>query len=140
MPNTPTNEPRALILLAEDDTDSREMYAVALALDGFQTVEAADGAQALARIAERVPDVVVTDLSLPGMDGLELCARLKGDARTQHVPILALTGSALEEQVQRAQRAGCARVLIKPFPPDLLGREIAQVLAAAGLTRPPARS
>jgi CheY-like chemotaxis protein len=134
------NEPRTLVLLAEDDPDCREMYAVALALDGFQTLEAADGAQALARIAERVPDVVVTDLTLPGMNGLELCARLKSDARTQHVPIVALTGSALEEQVQRARRAGCARVLIKPFPPDLLGREIAQVLAAAGIMRPPARS
>ena len=134
------NEPRTLVLLAEDDPDSREMYAVALALDGFQTIEAANGTEALARIAERVPDVVVTDLNLPGMNGLELCARLKGDARTQHVPIVALTGAALEEQVQRAQRAGCARVLIKPFPPDLLGREIAQVLAAAGVMRPPARS
>jgi CheY-like chemotaxis protein len=139
-PNTPMNEPRALVLLAEDDADSREMYAVALALDGFQTVEAADGAQALARIAERVPDVIVTDLHLPRVDGLELCERLKSDVRTQHVPIVALTGAALEEQVQRAHRAGCARVLIKPFPPDLLGSELAQVLAIAGITRPSARS
>jgi two-component system, cell cycle response regulator DivK len=136
------DKPRPLILLAEDDEDSREMYAVSLALEGFETLEAADGAQALTRIAERVPDVVVTDLNLPGMDGLELCARLKADRRTERVPIVALTGSALEEDVERAQRAGCARVLIKPFPPDQLGREIAQVLAAVppAITPPPARS
>ena len=134
--------PRPTVLIAEDDADSRELYALALGFDGFETIEVADGRQALARIAERVPDVVLTDLNLPGVDGVELCARLKGDARTRQVPVVVLTGAALEEQVQRAHDAGCARVLIKPFPPDLLGREIAQVLEAIPptLMRRPARS
>jgi two-component system cell cycle response regulator DivK len=136
------DERRLVVLLAEDDDDSREMYALALELDGFETVEASNGAQALACVAERLPDVVVTDLHLPIVGGLELCERLKADVRTRDVPIIALTGSALDEQIERAQRAGCARVLIKPFAPDQLGRELAQVLAPtrSGVTAPPARS
>jgi two-component system cell cycle response regulator DivK len=130
-----------LVLLAEDDRDSREMYVVALELSGFRTAQADSGPQALDRIADLAPDIVVTDLHLPGLDGYELCARLKQNPRTRAIPIVALTGSALSDDVERAQRAGCARVLIKPFPPDLLGREIVQVLLAAGsLRRLPARS
>ena len=121
-----------LVLLAEDDHDSREMYVFALELAGFRTAQAGTGAEALARAAELAPDVIVTDLNLPGVDGYQLCARLKADPRTAHTPLLALTGSSLSEDVERARAAGCMRVLVKPFPPDHLGREITDALAASG--------
>lgn len=120
-----------LVLLAEDDHDSREMYVFALELAGFRTCQAASGEEALARAAELAPDVIVTDLNLPGVDGYELCERLKADPSTAHTQLLALTGSSLDEDVTRARAAGCTRVLIKPFPPDHLGREISEVLAAS---------
>lgn len=125
-----------LVLLAEDDRDSREMYALALELEGFRTAQADSGAQALARVAELSPDVVVTDLNLPDVDGYQLCERLKGNPRTSRTPVLALTGCAVADELERARRAGCARVLVKPFPPDHLGREISSVLSAA-VSRPP---
>jgi CheY-like chemotaxis protein len=129
-------EPRSdispLVLLAEDDVDSREMYAFALDLAGFRTVQAANGEEALERLAATRPDIVVTDLSLPRVDGFELCQRLKADPATSHVPVLVLTGSSRGEDVDRAHAAGCARVLVKPFAPDHLAREISDVLAASG--------
>lgn len=126
-----------LVLLAEDDRDSREMYALALELEGFRTAQAESGPEALDRVAELAPDVVVTDLNLPGVDGFELCARLKGNPSTSRTPILALTGCSLGDELERAQRVGCARVLVKPFPPDHLGREISRVLSLAA--SPPVR-
>lgn len=137
----PSNDLSPLVLLAEDDRDSREMYALALEMAGFRIVQADSGRQALARVAEAAPDVVVTDLNLPDVDGYELCERLKGDPRTSHMPVVFLTGASFGDELDRAKRAGCARVLIKPFPPDHLGRELTQVLAAAGsVRRPPAQS
>ena len=136
--NVPSNDLSPLVLLAEDDRDSREMYALALELAGFRIVQADSGRQALARVAEVTPDVVVTDLNLPDVDGYELCERLKGDPRTSHMPVVFLTGASFSDELDRAQRVGCARVLIKPFPPDHLGRELTQVLAAAGSVRRPA--
>jgi CheY-like chemotaxis protein len=130
-----------LVLLAEDDRDSREMYALALELAGFRIVQADTGTQALARVAEESPDVVVTDLNLPDVDGYELCQRWKRDPRTSQIPVVLLTGASFDDELDRARRAGCARVLIKPFPPDHLGRELTEVLAAAGsVRRPPAQS
>ena len=126
-----------LVLLAEDDRDSREMYVLALELAGFRTAQADSGSEALKRVTELSPDVVVTDLNLPGVDGYELCARLKGDPRTSRTPVVALTGCSFADELDRAHRAGCARVLVKPFPPDHLGPELAQVLAAAGSVRRP---
>jgi CheY-like chemotaxis protein len=121
-----------LVLLAEDDHDSREMYVFALELAGFRTAQAANGREALVRAAELSPDVIVTDLNLPGVDGYELCERLKADPATAQTLLLALTGSSLTEDVERARAAGCIRVLVKPFPPDHLGREISEALAASG--------
>jgi CheY-like chemotaxis protein len=130
-----------LVLLAEDDRDSREMYALALEMAGFRTVQADTGPAALARAVDSAPDVVVTDLNLPGVDGYELCARLKGDPRTSATPVVFLTGRSYGDELDRARQVGCARVLIKPFPPDHLAPELARVLAAAGgVRRPAARS
>ncbi|HXE80481.1 MAG TPA: response regulator [Vicinamibacterales bacterium] len=124
-------ESNPLVLLAEDDHDSREMYVFALELAGFRTAQAASGEEALARAIELSPDVIVTDLNLPGVDGYELCERLKSDPATARAQLLALTGSSLAEDAERARAAGCARVLVKPFPPDHLGEEITRVLTAA---------
>jgi CheY-like chemotaxis protein len=128
----PGDGKRPLVLLAEDDRDSREMYALALELAGFRTAQAENGAEALNQVARLSPDVIVTDLNLPGVDGYELCARLKGDPRTQGVPVLALTGRSLATDVERARQAGCVRVLVKPFAPDELGPEIRKVLTSSG--------
>lgn len=115
----PRAEATPTVLLVEDDRDGRLMYAEWLSQAGFEVVQAHNGLQALERAFEAPPDAVVTDLNIPGIDGFELTRRLRGDARTRHVPILAVTGyAAFASDPSRAQRAGCDAVLPKPCSPE----------------------
>lgn len=111
------------ILLVEDHADSRAMYAEFLRLD-FQVVEAGDGVTALEIMAKACPDVVVTDLALPRMDGFELIARMRGDDRLRHVPVISLSGYSGAEHEQRALRAGSDLVLLKPCLPETLAEAV----------------
>jgi two-component system cell cycle response regulator DivK len=107
------------VLLVEDDQDGRKMYAEWLTGAGFRVSEAHNGLQALERALDSRPDVVVTDLNIPGIDGFELTRRLKQDPRTRDVPVLAVTGyAAFAADPDRARRAGCDVVLPKPCSPD----------------------
>jgi CheY-like chemotaxis protein len=95
------------------------MYADWLTEAGFLVDQAHNGLQALERAFESRPDVVVTDLNIPGIDGFELTRRLKQDPRTSDVPVLAVTGYApFASDPGRAGRAGCDVVLQKPCSPD----------------------
>jgi two-component system cell cycle response regulator DivK len=112
-----THGPR--VLLVEDDGDGRRLYALWLTNAGFTVKQAHNGLQALERAFESIPDVVVTDLNIPGIDGFELTRRLKLDPRTREVPVLAVTGyAAFQADPGRARRAGCDAVLEKPCSPD----------------------
>jgi CheY-like chemotaxis protein len=107
------------VLLVEDDLDGRRMYADWLSEAGFRVDQAHNGLQALERAFDSRPDVVVTDLNIPGIDGFELTRRLKRDARTRDVPVLAVTGyAAFASDPERARRAGCDAVLSKPCSPE----------------------
>jgi two-component system cell cycle response regulator DivK len=108
-------------LLVEDDLEGRRMYAEWLRRAGFRVDEAHNGLQALERALEGPPDIIVVDLNIPGIDGFELTRRLKQDARTRDVPVLAVTGyAAFAAEPGRATRAGCDGVLPKPCSPDEL--------------------
>ncbi len=109
------------MLLVEDDRDGRRLYAESLRDAGFRVDEAHNGLQALERAFDATPDIVVTDLNIPGIDGFELTRRLKSDARTRDVPVLAVTGyAAFAAEPERALRAGCDAVRPKPCTPDEL--------------------
>lgn len=95
---------------------------------GFEVVEAANGMEALQRAADDTPDIILMDLSLPVMDGWEATRRLKADARTAHIPIVALTGHALAGISEGAKRAGCNAFVTKPCLPEDLVKEIRKVL------------
>ena len=103
------------VLIVEDDRDGRLLFVEWLEQAGFRVVQAHNGLQALERAVETSPDVVVTDLNIPGIDGFELTRRLNQDPRTRDVPVLAVTGyAAFAADPSRAQRAGCDEVLEKP--------------------------
>jgi len=107
------------ILLVEDDEDGRRLYALWLTQAGFVVTQAHNGLQALEVAFESIPDLVVTDLNIPGIDGFELTRRLKQDPRTRQVPVVAVTGyAAFQADPGRAIRAGCDAVLEKPCSPD----------------------
>jgi two-component system, cell cycle response regulator DivK len=110
---------RPIVLLVEDDRDGRQMYAEWLQQAGFRVEQAHNGLQALERAFDLRPDVVVTDLNIPGIDGYELTRRLKADVRTSATPIVAVTGyGPFTQDPSRADRAGCDTVLSKPCSPE----------------------
>jgi CheY-like chemotaxis protein len=127
-----TNETRErpLVLLVEDHNELRQLYAQHLSMEGFDVIEAANGELAITHSAERNPDVVLMDLSLPVIDGWEATRRLKGDARTAHIPVVALTAHDGSGELQRATLAGCDWFVPKPCPPDALIAELRRVLAS----------
>ena len=117
-----------LVLVVDDYADAREMYAESLLASGFRVAEAADGASALQLARALSPDVVLMDLSLPGMDGWEATRRLKADASTCHIPVVALTGHAMASALAAAREAGCDRFVVKPALPDVVVDEVRQAL------------
>jgi CheY-like chemotaxis protein len=105
------------------------MYTEWLMHAGFEVIPAHNGLQALERAFDGVPDVVVTDLNIPGIDGFELTRRLKQDPRTSDIPVLAVTGYvAFASDPERARRAGCDAVLSKPCSPEDLEAAIRSLI------------
>jgi CheY-like chemotaxis protein len=128
-----------LILVVDDYADNREMYAAYLQFHGLNVVEAANGAEALERAFERPPDLVVMDLSLPGVDGWQATRTLKSDVRTKHIPVIAVTGHALAGAPEHAAEAGCDGFLTKPCLPEDLLHEIHRMLDGRVPGEPPKR-
>jgi len=125
-----------LILVVEDDRETRRLYRTAFADAGFGTDEAHNGLQALEKAAASGPALVVTDISVPGIDGIELCRRLRADSRTSHVPVLAITGYDDRHYSDRALHAGADRILFKPVGLETLLAEARRLIDGdAGLER-----
>jgi two-component system cell cycle response regulator DivK len=125
-----TTREQPLILVVEDYQDAREMYAAYLQFSGFDVAEATNGVEAVDKAVELLPDIILMDLALPRMDGWEATRRLKTDSRTQHIPIVALTGHALAGHAEGAKQAGCDAFVTKPCLPDALVAEIKRLLDA----------
>jgi len=123
-----TTRERPLVLVVEDYQDAREMYAAYLQFSGYGVAEAANGIEAVEKTLELLPDIVLMDLALPRMDGWEATRRLKADARTRHIPVVALTGHALAGHAEGAREAGCDAFVTKPCLPDALVAEIKRLL------------
>ena len=115
-------------MIVDDVEDNRQIYAMFLSRAGFDVTTAVDGRDALAKARALIPDLVVMDLAIPGIDGWEVTRRLKRDPRTRDVPVIALTGYVLAGARERARQAGCDSFLTKPCLPDVLTREIRRVL------------
>jgi two-component system, cell cycle response regulator DivK len=120
--------PRPLILVVDDSVDNREMYTEYLELSGFATVEAVDGASAVATARSVHPAVVLMDLSLPGMDGWEATQILKADPLTKDILVFALTGHAEAASRDHAQQAGCDLFIAKPCSPQDLVEHVMREL------------
>ena len=121
---SPINRP--CVLLVDDMLAVRKAYCAYLQRSGFDVVEAANGVEALLRVREAVPDIILMDLSLPLMDGWEATRHLKADRRTAGIPIVALT--ARTSAGIAATEAGCDAFLTKPCPLSELVKEIRNVL------------
>jgi len=126
-----TEQNTPLILVVDDYQDAREMYAEYLQFSGFRVAEARNGNEAVEQAVALKPDLILMDLSLPGMDGWEATRRLKADDTTRHIPIVALTGHALAGASEGAKKAGCDSFVTKPCLPDDLVIEVRRMLSTA---------
>jgi CheY-like chemotaxis protein len=121
--------PRPLVLIVEDDLSTRVMYREFLMQSGFRTVDAHNGYQALEKAQELLPNAVLTDLAVPGLDGFMFCRALQQSAATRGIRILAVTGhSEYLEQPDRFRQAGISQVLTKPCSPDVIAQELRRLL------------
>jgi CheY-like chemotaxis protein len=124
----PETSERPLLLLVEDHVDTRQMYAEFLRTS-FEVCEAADGLQALDAMRRQVPALVITDFSLPGIDGFELVKRMRSDQATREVPVICLSGYTGRSYEQRARAIGCDRILEKPCLPERLVETALELIA-----------
>ncbi|HEU5194808.1 MAG TPA: response regulator [Methylomirabilota bacterium] len=120
-----------LVLLVDDYPDNRDIYVQFLTYSGLRVEEAENGHQALDKAFSLRPDVIVMDLSLPGLDGWEATRRLKHDPRTRDIPVIALTGHALAGHSKGALDAGCDAFITKPCLPERLLEEIRAIHSTA---------
>lgn len=118
----------ATVLIVDDNADMRA-YLRTLLLDRYYVIEAADGQSGLKLAVESVPDIVVSDVMMPVMDGLTFCTRLKQHEATSHIPVLLLTARSSEQQYIEGLQTGADMYMTKPFSAELLLANIASLLA-----------
>ena len=123
-------ERRHLILIVEDMVDARELYADYLGFAGFSVVTALNGHEAVGLARLLKPDLILMDIRLPGMDGLEAAADIKADPAITHIPIVAITADSSRDIHARAKRVGCSTVIMKPVLPGEVVLNIRSLLAA----------
>jgi CheY-like chemotaxis protein len=121
----------ARIVLAEDHPTMREAVRMVLAQEGYQVIDVADGAAALAVLAAERPDLLILDLHMPVMDGAEVLEALRADPAIGDVPVIVVTADGEEGRVA-AQRLGADEYVTKPFDPTTLLRMVERVLGGAG--------
>ena len=106
---------RRLILIVDDDRDGREVMEIVLNYDGFLTTTAASGEEALAALGRQLPDLILLDVRMPGMDGYEIAAKIKGNVATLDVPIIMMSGLSERDAKVLCFIAGAADFLAKPM-------------------------
>ena len=122
------------VLLVEDNPHNRKIFSSMLAHAGFRVVEAEDGDKALQQVKKELPDLILMDLSIPVIDGWECTRRLKADARTQKIPIIALTAHAMADDRAKAMAAGCDEYDTKPVDLERLLPKIERLLKRSAAT------
>jgi two-component system cell cycle response regulator DivK len=108
------------ILVVEDTPDNRQIMRDVLTSAGYDLIEAADGSEGLKLAGAHQPDLILMDIQLPSMDGLETTRRLKADPSLKHIPVIAVTSYALSGDETKTREAGCDGYLAKPFSPRRL--------------------
>lgn len=120
---------RPLVLVADDNEDILGLVTAILERSGYDVVAVSDGAQALASVDERQPDLAVLDITMPEIDGLEVLRRLRADTRTSGLPVVLLSAQAQEADVDRGFATGASAYLKKPFSPRELTERVADLLS-----------
>lgn len=121
-----------MILLVEDNADNQEIYSIILNHHGFGVLQAWDGERGVQMAREHRPELILMDLTMPVIDGLQATRILKADPVTADIPIIALTAHGEAEDRAAAAAAGCVSFLAKPVQPNRVAAEVRRVLAIDG--------
>jgi two-component system phosphate regulon response regulator PhoB len=125
------------ILVVEDEEDIRELLKYNLEKEGYQIFGAATGEEALQAVRRRRPDLILLDLMLPGIDGLEVCRRIKGDPQARDLPIIMLTAKGEETDIVTGLELGADDYVTKPFSPRVLVARLRAALRRRSQPLPP---
>ena len=118
----------ATILVVDDSTTMRQMVAFTLSSAGHDVTEAPDGSQALTKAKQKKFDLVITDVNMPGMNGIDLVQSLRALPECKFIPILVLTTEAGADLKQKGKSAGATGWIVKPFNPEVLLETLKKVL------------
>jgi two-component system cell cycle response regulator DivK len=118
----------ATVLHVEDNPDNRMLIRDLLQFRGYRVVEVSDGGEALAAAEREHPDIILMDVQLPGISGLDVARQIKARADLRHIPIVAVTSFALSGDDKRAFAAGCNADVAKPYEPRELLKVIQRLL------------
>lgn len=121
-----------MVLVIDDNPTNLKLAHWVLTSEGFEVASLESAEQALAFLRDRRPDLLLIDIALPGLDGLELTRMLRASADTRHLPIVAMTAFAMKGDEAKALAAGCDAYLAKPVNTRALGSQLRQVMEAAG--------
>ncbi|HUV62499.1 MAG TPA: response regulator transcription factor [Sedimentisphaerales bacterium] len=119
------------ILVVDDEEDVLELVRYNLDRSGYHVETATSGEEALAKARRKLPDLVILDLMLPGMDGLDVCKKLKNDAKTEGLPIIVLTAKSEESDIVTGLELGADDYVTKPFSPKVLIARVRRILRRA---------
>jgi len=120
------------LLIADDEDGIRSLVRMTLESDAYEILEAADGSEALELARTHHPDLLLLDVMMPGMTGLEVCRALKSDPETAGITIVMLTARAQEADREAGQAAGAESYFTKPFSPVALLRKVDEIFSAPG--------
>ena len=121
-------EPSRTILVVEDDARVRSLLRFVVNRGGYDLIETSDGETALRLVEERRPDLVLLDMHLPGIDGVEVCRRIKSHPKTRAVRVMIVTAGTMDEDRNRGLAAGADGWVKKPFSPLALLERIKEEL------------
>ena len=106
---------RGRILIVDDDPRLLHIVAMYLGIEGYEVSTAENGEDGLAKVEARAPDLVILDIMMPGMDGIEMCRRIRTNPETAAIPVLMFSALSGDEDVERARHAGANHLITKPF-------------------------
>ena len=123
------------LMLVEDDPTLADITSFRLELLGYGVATVHSGEEALNKVSEDVPDLIILDMALPGMGGTELINQLKSDVRSSEIPVLAFSSDADPDAVETAHQAGAKDYLVTPYDPAVLEQKLIRLLETAGSVR-----
>jgi CheY-like chemotaxis protein len=124
------SEKKPLIMVADDEEDIKAVLEMFLEVAGYDVITAYDGLDAIEKIHESKPDLVLMDIMMPLIDGIEVVRQMKADDSIKHIPVIMLTAASKSDMVEKAMQAGAVDYIQKPFEPEQVQNVIQKTLMA----------